>query len=203
MERSCETSAPSDEGDLSLCWRREHQTFAFGDTVYVHRGPTKTNPSHDLAHLLIAANGGLPWLPVGESRPLAEYNAVFIETLLNHIRYAIVTRPMDGADILKRTLRHTRWFVEKHYAPFPAPAEEAYRMFCWGIDSAVIARLSPLFFDLRAVELRVRGGPEDGVALRFAASHTPPAVNEAAAFAARVGEILRGIGARPTPVGVH
>jgi len=203
MERGGEACDPSDDGVLRLCWRREQQAFAFGDTVYAHEGPTKTNPSHDLAHLLIAANGGLPWLPFGESWRLAEYNAVFIETLLNHVRYAVVSRSMDGAVILKRTLRHARWFVEKHYAPFPVPSEEAYRRFCWEIDPSVIGRLSPLFFDLRAVELLAPGGPEGGVTIRFAASQTPRAVNEAAEFAKRVGEILGGIGGRRAAVGGH
>ncbi len=201
MERRREEYALSDDGVLRLCWRREQQTFAFGHTVYTHEGPTKTNPSHDLAHLLIAANGGLPWLPRGVSWRLAEYNAVFIETLLNHVRYAVVSRPMDGAVILKQTLRHARWFVEKHYAPFPVPSEEAYRMFCWEIDPAVIGRLSPLFFDLRAMEMLDPGGRERGFTIRFAASQVPPAVNEAAEFAKRVGEILGGIGGRRTTLG--
>ena len=55
-----ETSALSRKCDLRLCWRRERQIFALGDAIYDHKGPTKTNPSHDLAHLLIAANGNLP-----------------------------------------------------------------------------------------------------------------------------------------------
>lgn len=204
MEPGREAYAPSEDDVLRLCWRREQQTFAFGDTVYAHEGPTKTNPSHDLAHLLIAANGGLPWLPRGNSWRLAEYNAVFIETLLNHIRYAVVSRPMDGAVILKRTLRHARWFVEKHYAPFPVPAEEAYRLFCWEIDPVVIGRLSPLFFDLRAMEMHDPLGPEGGgFTIRFAASQTPPVVNKAAEFAKRVGEILGGIGGRRTTTGGH
>lgn len=203
MERGCAADDPSDDAVLHLCWRREQQTFAFGRTVYAHQGPAKTNPSHDLAHLLIAANGGLPWLPHGESWRLAEYNAVFIETLLNHIRYAVVSRPMEEAVILKRTLRHARWFVEKHYAPFPVPAEEAYRLFCWEIDPAVIGRLSPLFFDLRAVELLAPGGPEGGITIRFAASQTPPAVNEAAEFAKRVDRIIGLIGGRRATVGAH
>jgi hypothetical protein len=203
MARGGRACNPADGGILRLCWRRDRQTFAFGDVIYVHEGPTKTNPSHDLAHLLIAANGGLPWLPRGESLRLAEYNAVFIETLLNLIRYAVVSRPLDGVIILKRTLRHARWFVEKHYAPFPVPAEEAYRLFCWEIDASVIGRLSPLFFDLRTLELLAPGGPEGGVAICFAASQSPPAVDAAAKFAGRVGEILGGIGGRRAAVGGH
>jgi hypothetical protein len=202
MQPGREASDPTNDDVLRLCWRRERQTFAFGDTVYAHEGPTKTNPSHDLAHLLVAANGGLPWLPFGESWRLAEYNAVFIETLLNHIRYAVVSQPIGGAVILKRTLRHARWFVDKHYAPFPVPAEEAYRLFCWQIYPSVIGRLSPLFFDLRAKELLAPAGPE-GVTIRFAASQTPPAVNQAAEFAKRVGEILGEIGGRRAAVSGH
>jgi hypothetical protein len=182
--------------ELRLCWRRERQTIACGDTVYTHEGPTRTNPSHDLAHLLIAANGALPWLPLGETRRLAEYNAVFAETLLNNIRWAVVSRPTDDAAILKQTLRHARWFVEKHYAPFPVPAEEAYRLICWGLDPSVIGRLSPLFFDLRGLELESPGGPEDGVDIRLHASEAPPAVGAAAAFSKRVTELLGGISGR-------
>lgn len=196
MEPAREACAPSDGGGLRLCWRRERQTIACGDTVYTHEGPTKTNPSHDLAHLLIAASGALPWLPLGETRRLAEYNAVFVETLLNNIRWAVLARPMDDAAILKHTLRHARWFVEKHYAPFPVPAEEAYRRFCWGIDPSVVGRLSPLFFDLRGVELLAPGSPEGGVDIRLDASQAPQADGAAAEFAARVGEMLGAISGR-------
>jgi hypothetical protein len=203
MEQAGETCGPEKGGDLRLCWRREWQTIACGNTLYTHDGPTKTNPSHDLAHLLIAANGALPWLPLGESRRLAEYNAVFVETLLNNIRWAIVSCPMDDAAILKHTLRHARWFVEKHYAPFPMPAEEAYRTFCWGIDPAVIGRLSPLFFDLRGLEVLASDGLEDGVDIRLRTLETPPAVGAAADFSKRVVEILGAISGRRTTAAVH
>jgi hypothetical protein len=195
---------PPDNGVLRMHWRRERQSFAFGDAVYSHEGRTKTNPSHDLSHLLIAANGGLPWLPFGESWRFAEYNAVFTETLLNHVYFAIVSRPVDGATILKRTLRHARWFVEKHYAPFPVPSEEAYRLYCWKIDPSVIGRLSPLFFELRALELLVPGGPEGGIVVQFVASDTPTTSVKVAEFAKQVREILDAIGGqRATTIGAH
>jgi hypothetical protein len=183
-----------DVATLFLCWRRDRQTFGCGDAVFVNEGRTSTNPSHDLAHLLIAANGGLPWHPVGETRRLAEYNAVFIEHLLDQIYNFIIWRASDASTVLRKTLHHARWFVEEHYAPFPVPAEEAYRLFCWEVDPSTIGRLSPLFFQLRSLERRTPDVLDECVEIRFDRHDTPPAVGGAIRFSNIVSDVVGRIG---------
>ena len=46
-----------------------------------------------------------------------------------------------------------RWFVYKHFKPFPIEAEEAYCRFCLSVDPEAFLRLSPLYFNLRFTEL--------------------------------------------------
>jgi hypothetical protein len=183
---------------LSLVWSADRQTFQFGDVIFVNEGPSKTDPSHDLAHLLIAANGGLAWRPCGHDaeRRTAEYNAILLEHLMDRVYNSVMLRPSPVREILAATLRHARWFVDEHYAPFPVPAEEAYRQFCWQIDPILMVRLSPLFFDLKHLERTDPDCRSRGVVVDFAKQETPPMNGRAFEFADQVGALLTGI-ARP------
>jgi hypothetical protein len=113
-----------------------------------------TDPSHDLVHLILAANGGLPWLPSGERDLvcLAEYNAVLLENLYdksyNSARFGVPAPEQTLAEAVK----HLRWFVEEHYKPFPCSPEEAYRRFCRRVDPETVTRLFPYYFDLKKRE---------------------------------------------------
>lgn len=139
--------------EFTLFWSEDHQEFKFGDGRFYHQGPTDTEPTHDLAHLIVAANGGLHWLPDENDANvrICEYNAVFVEVLLgnifNHLKYKL-----DRGLILNNTIKHMRWFVEHHYAPFPVVPEEAYRAMCLRLQPEIIGFVAPLFFDLRSVE---------------------------------------------------
>jgi hypothetical protein len=137
-----------DPEGTGLSWRPDRQIIYHKSHVFVHKGPTNTDPSHDLAHLLLAASGGLGWLPVGEIDDVrvAEYNAVFLENLFHNSHACIVFRSIEPNAILPLTIKYVRWFVEKHFAPFPLTAEEAYRQFCWGLNAAELTKLSPMFF---------------------------------------------------------
>jgi hypothetical protein len=140
---------------LGLYWSEGWQGFHCDGQRYAHEGPTATHPSHDLAHLLVAANGALAWYPLGSDADvrLAEYNAVFVENLLCRVYWSVRgSADPDPTRILSDTLKHLRWFVDQHYAPFPLLAEEAYRRLCWDIRPSVISRLAPLFFDQRSIE---------------------------------------------------
>jgi hypothetical protein len=143
-------------------WSPERQVIFHRSGVYVHEGWTPTSPSHDLAHLLVAMSSQLLWLPQGtdDEVRLAEYNAVFLEHLLSNAYNCVVLRSIAPKEVLANTLLFVRWFVEKHYAPFPVAPEEAYRQFCWGIDAAVVSSLAAYFFVLRARELQ--GGDGTG-----------------------------------------
>jgi hypothetical protein len=150
--------APEKLQGTGMYWSPERQIFFHDDQVFIHEGTTNTAPSHDLAHLLLAKAGGVLWLPGGdpEAVRIAEYNAVFLEHLFDRTYNSVAYRATEPWDIVRQTLEYARWFVEQHYAPFPLPAEEAYRQFCWSINREEIARLSPVFFEQKRKE---RQGP--------------------------------------------
>jgi hypothetical protein len=139
-------------------WTAERQIIFHRGRVYMHKGWTPTAPSHDLAHLLIAMSSDLHWLPKGspDQVRISEYNAVLLERLLSNTYNCVALRLIEPGDVVSETLDYARWFVEKHYAPFPVAAEEAYRQFCGGIDAGAVASLAPYFFVQRARELRAR-----------------------------------------------
>jgi hypothetical protein len=93
-------------------------------------------------------------LPRGSSFEIriAEYNAVFVETLLDKLYNQATNGTIDTNRLLIETLSHVRWFVETHFAAFPVAAEEAYRRFCWGLHRDTIVRLAPLFFRQKRAE---------------------------------------------------
>jgi hypothetical protein len=139
-------------------WSPQRQVIFHRNLIYVHEGQTPTSPSHDLAHLMIAMSSDLLWLPQGnpDEVRIAEYNAVFLEHLLSNAYNCVVLHSGAPEDVLQKTLQYARWFVERHYAPFPVAAEEAYRQFCRGINASAVSSLAAFFFVQRARELQVR-----------------------------------------------
>src|SRR5579862_4257898 len=106
---------------LLLSWTPMIQSLSVDEAEFVHLGPTITDPSHDLAHLLIAANNIMLWRPEGpvDEVKLAEYNAVFLGHLLNDTYDVLVADDPDYSKAVMRASEHMRWFVEEHFAPFP------------------------------------------------------------------------------------
>ncbi len=51
---------------LTFYWSPQRQSFACDQDVSDGHGAIPTDPSHDLAHLIIAANGGMAWQPQGD-----------------------------------------------------------------------------------------------------------------------------------------
>lgn len=139
---------------VAMTWEPNKQVICFGETEFVHNGPIDTHPSHDLCHLLIAANGNLAWAPDGGrvSIKVAEYNAVFLEHLLNNVYNSMVPGRSNDGEAFARTLSHARWFVESHFAPFPLSAEEAYSQFSRQINVDTIVDLCPHFFKQKRAE---------------------------------------------------
>jgi len=135
-------------------WTPEMQSISCGEREFIHDGPIETDPSHDLAHLLIAANGNLPWAPEGgkDTIKLAEYNAVFLEHLFANTYQSVVAKDRDDQEVFSRTMAYARWFVEKHFAPFPVSAKKAYCQFCLHINAETVAGLSPYFFEQKRAE---------------------------------------------------
>jgi len=139
---------------LKFYWSPQYQVFSCDDLKLEGRGYIPTNPSHDLVHLFLAANGGILWLPVQnrEQTCFAEYNAVMLEHLLINCFNAAVLGSIPTQQIIPESRRYLRWFVDVHYAPFPVSEEEAFRRFATPLNVELITRLFPYFYIVRAWE---------------------------------------------------
>jgi precorrin-2 methylase len=148
-----EAASSSSRASISMRWSPEYQSMEFGGRRFEHHGMTQTDPSHDLAHLFVAANGELPWAPEGDHAliKLAEFSAVFIEHLLNNT-FNTIHGQAHEAEITSGTVAYGRWFVEHHFAPFPISFEEAYRGLREKLKADTIARLSLYFFRQKLAE---------------------------------------------------
>jgi hypothetical protein len=183
------------KGRMGLLWSPDFQAIHCDGRIFHNDGGTATQPSHDLAHLLIAANGELLWHPIGDDhqRRIAEYNAVFLEVFLAtcfQVTRGLAFRPQD---VLTHTIEYMRWFVGVYYAPFPLQAEEAYRQFCWGISPSTVSRLSPLFFHVSKLEADDPTFREKTLEITFSRADTPLAVGPARGFADLAGGLLSQI----------
>jgi len=166
---------------FAMDWRMGRQEFYVDNQSYVNEGGTNTHPSHDLAHLLIAANGGLAWKPANEDRTksvVAEYNAIFLETLLDRAYNCVFGLVVPG-HVIPQVKQHARWLVEKHYSPFPIPFEQAFFQLCSHLNPEIITRLSPHYFNQKTVEARDQnsggGGSFGDYKIAFNSNDTPPA----------------------------
>jgi len=146
-----------------LSWLHDRQIMFHRRRIYVNEGPTQTLPSHDLAHLLVGMGSNLPWCPTGADAEvrISEFNAAVLENLLSYTYQYVANRSIDLNAIFPKTLEYARWFVEKHYAPFPLPLHEAYRRFWLGIDAEAMTNLSHYFFTQKEREQQSdwRDGP--------------------------------------------
>ena len=163
--------------EFGMRWEPNFQVFYGSGKIFANNGTTNTVPTHDLAHLLIGACGNLEWCPEGgqEEVRLAEYYAVFIENLFDKVHGHTVNGTYKRDTVLHESIEYARWFVDVHYAPFPIPAEEAYRRFCRHMDVAAIVRLSPLFFALKHVERTFPEYRDQIWELHFNTHDAPPA----------------------------
>jgi hypothetical protein len=132
---------------MKMSWAPEFQSIALGEEEFSHQGSISTDPSHDLAHLIVGASEKLPWAPVGNTTTtrMAEYNAILLEHLLTNIYDCVATPSWSENIVLTKTLSDAQWFVEHHYAPFPISAEQALSEFVRRADSEAIIRLAPHF----------------------------------------------------------
>ncbi|MEN9203566.1 MAG: hypothetical protein Q6K80_04750 [Thermostichus sp. DG_1_6_bins_120] len=139
---------------LKFYWSPQYQLFSCDGAKLEGHGYIQTNPSHDLVHLLIAANGNMPWQPVDtrEQTCFAEYNAVMLEHLLVNCFNTAAVGSMSAEQIIPEARKFLKWFVSDHYAPFPVSEEEAFRCFAQHLDIECIVRLFPYFYNLRAWE---------------------------------------------------
>jgi hypothetical protein len=139
-----------------MVWAPEGQYLAYGGHEYKHKGTTRTHPSHDIAHLLVALTTSLPWLP-GQTSPdvkKAEYNAVFLEHFLDNVYNSSTLGSIDPQTIVTKTLEYMQWFVTVHYAPFPGTPYQAFCELYDGLDATRLCRLSATFFLAKQLERR-------------------------------------------------
>jgi len=142
---------------LVMNWTREFQLIAFGEAEFSSQEPTPTCPSHDVIHLILAANGGtVPWGPLGDEAmmKIAEYNTVLVEGLLTHTFGALKRSGLQVLPALTASEHRAVFFAEVNFAPFPIPREDAFYRFARDIDADALARFSPYFFRQRLAEVR-------------------------------------------------
>jgi hypothetical protein len=119
--------------------------------VFAHEGRISTRAEHDVAHLMIARNGILPWRPIGarDEVCLAEFNAVHLEVLL----VTVGSNPFPLNEKLRLAaagvIPHMQWFAEVHFSPFPVTAAEALSRFWRSLAPERILPLIPLFQRVR------------------------------------------------------
>ncbi|MFQ3584361.1 MAG: hypothetical protein SNJ85_05430 [Cyanobacteriota bacterium] len=160
---------------LKFYWSPQHQLFSCDGAKLEGHGYIQTNPSHDLVHLLIAANGNMPWQPVEtrEQTCFAEYNAVMLEHLLVNCFNTAVVGSMTAEQIIPEARKFLKWFVSDHYAPFPVSEEEAFRRFAEHLDIQCIVRLFPYFYNLRAWECLIPDYRNEIYDLEFTSEDDP------------------------------
>jgi hypothetical protein len=169
------SAGPTALGDYAMLWAPGAQMISDGSQAFTHNGAINTEPSHDLAHLIVAASG-LPWKPAGPQSDIcfAEYNAVLMEHLLDRTYRAAISREFELSEVVPGLVPHMTWFVTKHFAPFPATPEVALKKFRTGLSAESATRLSPLFYDMKRAELGDPGHMKATWTARFRSSTSPP-----------------------------
>lgn len=161
--------------ELKFYWSPSEQLFACNDIYYKNQGSTSTDPSHDLVHLIVAASSELIWLPHKERSHacLAEYNAVFLETVFDKTFNLMIFGTSSSTQVLVETLDYMKWFVEKHYSPFPVSTEAAYNQFRRQINPFVASRLFPYYLSVKRHEKETSNYRELEYQLSFTATDQP------------------------------
>ncbi len=182
--------APADE--YAMLWTPGAQLMAHGSEAFTHDGPINTEPSHDLAHLIVAANGTLQWRPAGSQPEIcfAEYNAVMLEHLYDRVYRSLMGREFAPAQIIPGLLSHGSWFVTKHFTPFPATPKVAAEKFRSALTPRALA-LAPYFFDMKNSERGDAGHMQKTWTARFGADDRPTGWSELQNETARQVQVLK------------
>ena len=167
-------------GDFAMLWTPKVQVLSDGAEAFTHEGPIGTAPSHDLAHLLVAAASTLSWRPAGETRGIfrAEYNAVMTEHLLDKLYRTHVTREMPPSQIAAGLRAHGVWFTTQHFVPYPDRTEFALQTWARGVHTGTLTALSPYFFDMKHAERQDPGYMQRTWTARFHALDWPTGWSE-------------------------
>lgn len=136
---------------LEFHWGPQQQRFCCDDQFLEGHGTILTDPSHDLVHLIIAANGQLAWQPTSDRNHtcMAEYNAVLLEHIFVNTFDCITLKSIPESEIWPKSRQFMQWFTRDHYAPFPMTEEEAAEQFLDRINPKLVSRLFPYFFSLK------------------------------------------------------
>lgn len=169
------SQGPTALGDYAMLWAPGAQMLSDGREAFTHDGAINTEPSHDLAHLIVAASSNLPWKPAGVRDQIcfAEYNAVMMEHLFDRTYRSAIGAEFPSSQVVPGLLSHGEWFVTKHFVPFPANPAEALRRFRAGLSAESATRLSPLFYEMKHAERSNPNHMQATWAARFRAADRP------------------------------
>jgi hypothetical protein len=81
-----------------------------------NKEPPPTKASHDIAHFICGFNGEMEWDYYNEPNHICEYNAVFVEGLLDKFsHYYYYNYPLDVMQNASAVDKHMEWFSEEYY----------------------------------------------------------------------------------------
>lgn len=165
---------------LAMRWEPERQFMWVDGDIYEHAGRPLTTPSHDLAHLVVAANGELPWKPSGayDSIVFAEFNASFVQSTFMQVRAALLDPALRGREA-EGIAKNAHYYANEHAVTykidFPCSQEEATDRLALAIRPDFVARLFPMYVTTVALELRRDHPP---IRIEFTDAYVPPASDE-------------------------
>jgi hypothetical protein len=123
-----------------------------------------TNPSHDIAHFICGFNGGYEWDYLLEDNQMAEYNAVFMETLLFYGANVNIKDIEPSTKTLEKfaylTTEHMVWFSKDYYY-IPKFDTELRREFVSNLDISVFSQHYKAFYDVFVIEEELKKENKD------------------------------------------
>ena len=140
--------------ECGIEWAPGRQICYVGTRQFVHEGTSDATPSRDLARVILAASGVLPWFPEGSADHLrlVDFNTAFLENLMNQILQHAAQESFDSRSAIRGAMTRMGVFANELSGRFPIEIETAYREFCSNMDQETVVRLSPYYFALRRME---------------------------------------------------
>ena len=111
-----------------------------------------TNPAHDIAHFICGFHDDLDWDYSIDPNLIAEYNAVFMESLLfYHTSIRAHERYMSLNEISIKVKDHMRWFAREYYK-IPEGCSKLRKNFLSKLDPSIVAQHYETFYDVYVME---------------------------------------------------
>jgi len=128
--------------------------------------PPPTKACHDIAHFICAMHDDLEWDYEDEPNHIAEYNAVFVETLLSGFCHCYHNNvEIDIKAHSQQLFNHMKWFAQSYYKiQKDHPSKKNYRQlqdeFLNKVDFDLLVKYFLIYYQTYVIEHYVVGSPE-------------------------------------------